>query len=167
MAEVPTSHSPTKTTQTPFQPYCPPWLSPFLPLIEVERLMWTRRALGADVWPVQPLGTCRAPAHLLLKSPFTPTNLPPPALPSLSPPSPPTPLTLLSPPRSPLCPLSRCGGAGKRQVDCRGAIPSPHGRRTLTVACRPPASVTPLLPPPPPSSNWPEWPAEQPPTLSG
>ena len=139
-----TSHSPTKTTQTPFQPHSPPLLSLFLPLVKVESLVWTRRGSGADVCPVRPLGTCRAPAHLLLKSPFTPTNLPPPALPSLSLPSPPTPLTPSSP-TSPPCPLPRCAAAGLGQVDCRGAIPSPHGRRTLTVACRPPASVLPPL----------------------
>ena len=56
-------------------------------------------------------------------------------------------------PHLPPAPLPRCAAAGLGQVDCRGAIPSPHGRRTLTVACRPPASV-----PPPLSSNWPEWP---------
>ena len=54
--------------------------------------------------------------------------------------------SLLSPYLAPApLPQPRCAGAGLRQVDCRGAIPSPHGRRTLTVACRPPASV----PPPP------------------
>ena len=103
-----TSHSPTKTTQTPFQPYSPPLLSLFLPLVKVESLVWTRRGSGADVCPVRPLGTCRAPAHLLLKSPFTPTNLPPPALPSLSLPSPPTPLTPSSPTSPPCPPAQMC-----------------------------------------------------------
>ena len=136
---------PQKPLRLPFNPTTSLLLSPFLPLVEVQRLVWTRRVLGADVCPVRPLGTCRAPAHLLLKSPFTPTNLPAPTLP---PPSLPHLLPHHSLPSFPISPhplLPRCAGAGLRQVDCRGTIPSPHGRRTLTVACRPPASVLPPL----------------------
>ena len=89
--------------------------------------------------PVSPPHTC------CLKAPSLPqTSLHPFSHFSLS--TPPTPLTPFSTQISPLplCPEERCGGGGLRQVDCRGAIPSPHGRRTLTVACRPPASVPPL-----------------------
>ena len=149
-----TSHSPTKTTQTPFQPYSPPLLSLFLPLVKVESLVWTRRGSGADVCPVRPLGTCRAPAHLLLKSPFTPTNLPPPALPSLSLPSPPTPLTPSSP-TSPPCPPAQmcCSRVRAGRLSRR----DPFTTRPPHTDCRlPPAGIG--APPSPLSSNWPEWP---------
>ena len=88
--------------------------------------------------PVAPPHTCCLKAPSLPQTPLHPLShlslsrlLPHHSLPPL--------------PHLPPAPLPRCAAAGLGQVDCRGAIPSPHGRRTLTVACRPPASVLPPL----------------------
>ena len=127
----PPASSPTKTTQTPLSnPPALPCSLPPSPLTQDVRLVGTRRAGGADVCPVPPLRTCRAPAHLLLKSPFTPTSLPPPFLPHPN---------LLPPPTLPPNPISPSfSPAPAAQIGCSRVKAGRLSQRRDPFTTRPP-----------------------------
>ena len=126
----PPASSPTKTTQTPLSnPPALPCSLPPSPLTQDVRLVGTRRAGGADVCPVPPLRTCRAPAHLLLKSPFTPTSLPPPFLPHPN---------LLPPPTLPPNPISPPLPCPAAQIGCSRVKAGRLSQRRDPFTTRPP-----------------------------